>query len=62
MNAWGREKTSPTVMIEESFTTVVIEAKEGRQEAVVDMPGAKDVIICMRERLTELMAMVVPQT
>ena len=57
------------VMTEAVFLTCVIEAKEGREVAVVDLPGAllhaeneDDIFMFMKGRLTELMVMVAPQT
>ena len=63
------EATSPTVSTDAIFITSVIDAKDDRQVAVVDLPGAilhednaEDVIMFMKGRLAELMMMEAPQT
>ena len=60
---------SPTVTTEVVFLTCIIEAKEGREVAVVNLPGAflhaeneDDNDMLMKGRLTELMVMAAPQT
>ena len=58
----------PTVMLESIFITAVLEAKEERDAAVVDPPGAflhtdneNDVMMTMTGKLAELMVMIAPQ-
>jgi hypothetical protein len=62
------EAASPTVSIESVFMTCAIEAKEKRDVAVMDLPGAflhadceDHVIMKFQGRLAELMAMAAPQ-
>jgi hypothetical protein len=59
--------TSPTVTLESVLITSTIEAFEGREVSVVDIPGAylsadmdEEVIMLLRGRLTELMVKTVP--
>ena len=61
------EAASPTVSIESVFMTCAIEAQEGRDVAVMDLPGAflhadcnDHVIMRFQGRLAELMAMAAP--
>ena len=63
------ESTSPTVTTEAIFMTSVIDAKENREIAVVDLLRAflhtkndHDVIMFMKGRLVELMSLIAPQT
>jgi hypothetical protein len=59
--------TSPTVSLESVLITSTIEAYEGREVAVVDIPGAylsadmdEEVIMLLRGRLAELMVKTAP--
>ena len=61
------DSTSPTVMTESIFIMSVTDAKENREVAIVDLPGAflhaendQDVIMFMRGRLAELMTIIAP--
>ena len=61
------EVAAPTVMLEPIFVTAAIDAKEGRDIAVMDLPGAflhadndDEVIMTMNRKLVELMLMVTP--
>ena len=63
------ESTSLTLTMEAIFITSIIDAKEKREVAVVDLPGVflhadndQDVIIFMGGRLAELMSLIAPQT
>ena len=56
------------MMIESIFKTATIDAKEGRDLAIIDLPGAflhvwndKKVIIFMKGKLAELMVHIMPQ-
>ena len=40
MCRWEKEETTPTVMMESIFIASVIDAKENREVAIVDLPGA----------------------
>jgi hypothetical protein len=60
-------ETSPTVSLESVLITSTIEAFEGREVAMVDIPGAylsagmdEEVIMLLRGRLAELMAKTAP--
>ena len=63
-----REDTaSPTVMTESVLITAAIDAEEGRDVAVIDLPGAflhadmdDLVVMVLRGELAELMAAVAP--
>ena len=62
------EVAAPTVMFESIFITAALEAKEGRDVAIVDLPGAflhanndNDVIMTMTGKIAELMVMKAPQ-
>ena len=62
------EAASPTMSVESVFMTCAIEAKEHRDVAVLDLPGAflhancdEHVIMKFQGRLAELMSMVAPQ-
>ena len=62
------EMATPTAMLESIFVTVAIEAKEGKDMAVMDLTGAflhaennDDVIMTMKRKLAELMVMMAPQ-
>ena len=59
---------APTMMLESIFVTAAIEAKEGRDVAVMDLPGAffdadndDEVIMTIKGKLAELMVMMAPQ-
>ena len=64
---------SPTVCTDSVLITAAIEARERRHVAVVDLPGAylsasanmddeEEVLMVMRGRLAELMALAAPET
>ena len=62
------EASSPMIISDTIFITSVINAKEDRQVAVVDLPGAflhadtdEDVIMLIKGMLAKLMTMVAPQ-
>ena len=59
---------APTVMLYSIFVTAAIEAKKGRDVAVMDLPGAflhadndDELIMTMKVKLAELIVMVAPQ-
>ena len=63
------DSASPTVSNEAIFITCAIDAKEGRDVAIIDLPGAflhatndEDVTMSMKGRLAEMMGMLAPQT
>ena len=63
------DSASLTISNEAIFITSVIDAKENREIAVVDLPGAflyadkdQDVIMFMKGRLAKLMTLIAPQT
>ena len=62
------DAASPTVSIESLFITCAIEASEGRDVAVIDLPGAflhadcdDHVVMRFQGRLAELMVLAAPQ-
>ena len=65
------DASSPTVCTDSVLITAAIEASENRRVAVVDLPGAylsanmddeEEVLMVMRGRLAELMALAAPET
>ena len=63
------DAASPTVTTESIFLACIVDAKEGKEVAVENPPGAflhadneDDVLMFMRGRLAELMVMVASQT
>ena len=65
----NKESTLPTVSTEAIFIMSVIDAKQNREVAVVDLPGAflhaeneQDETMFMKGRLAELMTLIAPQT
>jgi hypothetical protein len=62
------DATSPTVALESVLITATIDAHEGREVAIVDVPGAyltadmdEEVFMCLRGRLAELMVKTSPE-
>jgi hypothetical protein len=62
------DTTSPTVSLEAVLTTSTIDAFEGRDVAIVDVPGAfltanmdEEVLLCLRGKIAELMVKTAPE-
>jgi hypothetical protein len=61
------DTTPPTVALESALITATIDAHEGREVAIIDVPGAylmadmdEEVFMCLRGRLAELMVKTAP--